>query len=462
MAQIVLPNQFRPRPYQAAVMNYLDKGGLRACSVWHRRAGKDTTGIHQAVKMAHQRRGLYWHMLPTQRQARKVVWDAFTRDGKRLIDQAIPHELRKGDINNTDMKITMRCGSIYQLVGSDNYNALLGSNPIGVILSEWSLADPRVWDYLRPILLENGGWAWFIYTPRGYNHGWDMKVIAEREDDWFFSLKTVNDTHVVSVEQIDQERRDGMPEELVQQEFYCSFSSANVGAILGQAVEQAENEGRISDDIETDPDGSQIAVSCDIGFYDTAAFWYWQIWPDGAALVDYQEDSGLDAQDWIALLLNGKYDVGKLWLPHDARAKTFATRHSVLEQFLKAGFQVQIVPQVRIMDRINAARTVFPGCRFNKTRCERGIMALRDWSYRWDDQRRTFSKDPQHNWASHGADGFTYGALMIADHAKSWQDKRTEAIRKAEFKQSPEGAHYAFTLEQLHATVGLDNKRERL
>jgi len=463
MAQIVLPYNFTPRPYQNDLMSYMDAGGLRACAVWHRRAGKDAVAIHQIAKMAHQRRGLYWHMLPTQRQARKVVWDAFTRGGDRLIDQAFPQPLRRGDPNNTEMKIPLRCGSLYQLVGSDNYDALVGSNPIGVVFSEWSLTDPRIWDYIRPILLENGGWAVFIYTPRGYNHGWDIKTIAETQEDWFYSLKTVKDTNVITEEDISKEVRDGMPEELVEQEFYCSFSAANLGAILGQRIEKAEQEGRIVEEELLDVDGAKIIVSSDIGFRDAAAWWFWQVRADGISLVDYEEESGLEAQDWIARLANKPYDYEQIYLPHDAKAKTFATKHSALEQFLKSGLPVKVLPLMKIPDRINAARAVMPHCRFSKTMCNRGLLALREWSYVFDDRRRVFSREPDHNWASHGGDAYSYGATIVMQYVKEWNAKLERAEKKAnEVKPEARGGHHAFNLEQLHADAELDRGQVRI
>ena len=156
--------------------------------------------------MAHQRIGLYLHMLPTARQARKVVWDAITKQGERLIDQAFPVELRDGDANNTDMKIKLRCGSIYQVVGSDNYDSLVGTNPVGVIFSEYALSDPAAWNYIRPILRENDGVAIFISTPRGQNHFYEMCEMAKRNDSWFYSFKTYRETGVVSDQDIQEER----------------------------------------------------------------------------------------------------------------------------------------------------------------------------------------------------------------------------------------------------------------
>ena len=62
------------------------------------------------------------------------------------------------------MFIEFRSGSTWQVVGSDNYNSIVGAPPIGIVFSEWAIANPMAWAYLAPILEENGGWALFIYT----------------------------------------------------------------------------------------------------------------------------------------------------------------------------------------------------------------------------------------------------------------------------------------------------------
>ncbi|HEV2111059.1 MAG TPA: hypothetical protein VGT99_06885, partial [Gammaproteobacteria bacterium] len=184
MADITLPNGWQPRPHQRRLWDYLEGGGRRAVAVWHRRAGKDSTAINWTAVAAHQRIGTYWHMLPTANQGRMVVWEGRDGLGRRLIDQAFPPALRAGERNDR-MTMELRGGSVWQVVGSDNYDRLVGANPVGVVFSEWSLTDPRAWDYVRPILAENGGWALFIYTPRGKNHGFELYDIARHRGDWF-------------------------------------------------------------------------------------------------------------------------------------------------------------------------------------------------------------------------------------------------------------------------------------
>jgi phage terminase large subunit len=183
-----------------------------------------------------------------------------------------------------------------------------------------------------------------------------------------------------------------------------------------------------------------VILSSDIGFRDAAAFWFWQCVPDGFNLIDYREESGLDADDWLALLKEEyDYDYAQVWLPHDAKAKTFATKRSALERFRLAGLAIRLTPTTTVTHRINAARLIMPRCRFNSLKCARGIEVLRSWAFRWDDERRVFSNDPLHDEFSHGGDAFSYGALVM----------NTPEIQPKP-KQLPKVAIEQFSLNQLH------------
>jgi hypothetical protein len=170
-----------------------------------------------------ERIGTYYHCLPTYNQGRKVIWDGRDKDGFKFTDH-FPKDLRKST-NNTEMKIEMRNGSIWQIVGADNYDSVVGANPVGIVFSEWAVSDkyPDAWDYFRPMLAENGGWAVFIYTPRGRNHGFELYQMALRNPEWFCQLLTVDDTGAITKADIESERQAGMSEDMIQQEFYCSF-----------------------------------------------------------------------------------------------------------------------------------------------------------------------------------------------------------------------------------------------
>lgn len=426
-----------PRPYQRHYMAARDNDCKFLVWVMHRRGGKDRTALAQACKDAFRRVGLYWHCLPTLKQGRKVVWDNITSEGKNLIAATFPRELIKKRIED-EMKIELVNGSIIQIVGADNFNALVGASPVHVTFSEWSLTDPRAYDFVRPILRENNGSVSFIFTPRGYNHAFKTLQIAKKLPGAFCALMAVTDTGVLTEADIDMERALDMPEELIQQEYYCDFSVANVGAIVGRLISLAERDGRINADA-VHSIGSRIVVSSDLGYRDAAAFWFWQLRRGGFDLIHYDEASGLDAEDWVDRLKRIGYEIETLYLPHDAKAKTMATRHSVIETFSQH-FHCEIVPKSRLQDRINAARMVIPRCNFHADNTARGIEALRSWSFKWDDERKVFSSEPDHDWSSHGSDAFSYGAQMVVEQViPAPKPNRPEAV----------GSHHLFSLDDL-------------
>jgi phage terminase large subunit len=442
MAEFVIDGGFTPRHYQLPYMRAMDNGCKFAVWVMHRRGGKDRTALAQACKQAGERVGLYWHCLPTLRQGRKVVWDNITSEGKNLIAQTFPRELVRRK-HEDEMKVELVNGSIVQIVGADNFDSLVGASPVHVTFSEWALTDPRAYDYARPILRENNGSVSFITTPRGYNHAWKTLNVAKKLPGAFVSVMNIEDTGVLSEADIAMERAMDMPDELIRQEYYCDFSVANVGAIVGRHMSVAEREGRLTVDAAWML-GSRVVLSCDLGYRDAAAFWWWQIGPNGFELINYDEGTGLDAPEWIERIKEHGIDIDHVYLPHDARAKTMATRFTVVEQFAQA-FECSIVPRSTLQDRINAARMVIPRCRFHPEMCERGIDALRSWSFRYDDERKNFSAEPEHNWASHGSDAFSYGAQMVRELIR-------EEGKVAERPYT--GVVYPFTLDELHEHCG--------
>jgi len=236
--QITLPHGFVPRPYQDPAISYILSGGKRAFWCIHRRAGKDLSCWNLMIMMAHKRKGVYYYFLPTFAQGKRIIWDGIDGGGKAFLDY-IPRQLVAAK-NATEMKITLLCGSVIQIVGTDHYDSIMGTNPVGCVFSEYSLQDPLAWDYIRPILTENGGWAVFNGTPRGLNHFFDLYRTALENPTWYCAKLSVKDTGVLTDEQIDMERQSGMPEPMIQQEFYCSFHASDEMVLIPlELIEQA-------------------------------------------------------------------------------------------------------------------------------------------------------------------------------------------------------------------------------
>ena len=231
---VQIPANYTPRFYQMPFLRAMDSGIVRACWVCHRRGGKTKTVLNMTIKKAFERVGSYYHCFPEYGQGRKIIWDGMDGDGHKLLDHHIPLEVRK-NTNSTEMKIELINGSIYQVVGADNFNSVMGSNPVGLVLDEYSLSDKykSAWDYFRPILAENGGWAVFPFTPRGRTHGWDIYQMALGNPKWFCQILTVDDTKIAGIlDKIKDDRESGMSEDMIQQEYYCSFIASTENIVI--------------------------------------------------------------------------------------------------------------------------------------------------------------------------------------------------------------------------------------
>ena len=409
--EITVPNDWRPRAYQKGLWNFLEKGGKRSVAVWHRRAGKDLLSVNWCVTAALKRKGLYWHLLPTYNQGRKIVWDGMTKTGRGFLDH-FPKELWSS-INNTDMRLELKNGSIYQVVGTDNVDRLVGSNPVGVIFSEYSLQDPRAWDLVRPILAENGGWAVFIYTARGRNHGYDMFNMANGNKRWFCERLTVDDTAAVSPEAIEDERSAGMPDELIQQEFYCSFDAPLVGSYYGSLMAKALADDRIKE-VPYEP-RLEVHTAWDLGMGDSTAIIFFQQFGKEYRLIDYYENQGEGIPHYVKVLRDKDYVYGKHIAPHDIKVREMGTGKSRFEVSRDLGLRFHVCPHILIEDGIEAARTILSRCYFDSKKCNILVEALRQYRKDYDEKRKVYRDKPLHDWTSHAADAFRYLALGTSD-----------------------------------------------
>jgi hypothetical protein len=228
MSTVNLPHLFTPREYQLPFLQAWDSGYKRLILVAHRRAGKDKMVFANIAKKMMERVGTYFYFLPTYTQAKKVIWTGADGGGFRFLDH-FPKEIIK-DKHETEMRITLKNGSILQMVGAENIDRIVGTNPIGVVFSEYSLMKPEVWDFISPILRENGGWAVFVYTPRGQNHAYELiKTAQKMPDKWHVEILPVSKTGALTQEQI-LEAQLTMPKNLFLQEYECDFTE-NASAV---------------------------------------------------------------------------------------------------------------------------------------------------------------------------------------------------------------------------------------
>lgn len=219
--EIQIPHRFNPREYQLPLLKALDSGKTRAIIVWNRRSGKDKVCFNFMIKKAFEKVGTYFYFLPTYSQAKKVIWDNIDNDGFKMLDH-IPKQLIKST-NGTELKIELINGSIIQLIAADEFkNSGVGTNPIGVVFSEYSISSPEAYKFVSPILAVNGGWAIFNFTPRGMNHAFALLNQYKENQKWFTEVLTVDETKVLTGEALEEEKRNN-PQDFFEQEYYCKF-----------------------------------------------------------------------------------------------------------------------------------------------------------------------------------------------------------------------------------------------
>jgi hypothetical protein len=427
--QIIVPYKFSPRDYQLKLFQALDgvegrpeTRKRRAFLRWHRRSGKDKTCFAYMAKEMVAKPGIYYYFFPTYQQGRMALWE------QKDIRQHLPDEV-VARANNQEMLMELKNGSVFRIVGTDNIDRIVGTNPIGCVFSEYSLQDPRAWRFISPILAENKGWAVFNGTPRGRNHMYKLeKNVASKRGTWYTSALTVEDTKLIGTlkEEIDEALvTEG--QDHVDQEYWVAYSAGARGAIYMRNVELARSQGRIG---EFPPnDHLWVDTFWDIGVSDATSIWFRQIDKGRIIWIDYYEGEGQDIAYYVNVLRSKGYKYRTHYLPHDGsqRKMTGTGRLATTSEMFadccqSAGISNDVVvcPKLPVQDGINGVRKLFSKFYFNEGLCEDGIEKIALYHRRWDPKRETFVKEPVHDWTSHCAD-----ALRTCVAAEEYEDRQS-------------------------------------
>lgn len=454
MPTITLPaNNWKPRPHQLKLWCALESGKKRLIEIAHRRWGKDEIALHFAATQVIAIPATYWHMLPEYAQARKAIWNAINpHTGMRRIDEAFPLELRE-NTNEQEMFIRFKNGGTWQVVGSDSYKDLVGAGVKGIIFSEWAKADPASLAYLEPMLNENNGWALFITTPEGKNHAYNMYRMAVNDPEWFADLQTVEDTGF-PLDRVEKSRQlyhelfgEDAGDALIEQEYYCSFEAAILGAVYGKQMSKLIKDGRVTERVKHDPN-YPVYTTHDMGYDDAHAIIFFQIGVGEILIIDYDEGSGWEPKNICERLYGRKIivdqrddETGEIlkWefgddiegiehrkdytyspighhVPWDAGIKMQAAGgKSTVEQCQRLGIKMYVHQGASQADDEAALRSVLPRCWFS-TKAQKLVDALSAYHRKWDEDKKKLKDKPEHDWSSHGSDA---AELM----AKVYQDK---------------------------------------
>jgi phage terminase large subunit len=407
---MIVYSDFEPRSYQADFMSAME-GKKRAVLCLMRRAGKDITCWNYLISQAVKKKGMYFYVFPEFSQARKALWDAIGEDGKSYLDY-IPREIRTNTWA-TEMKVKLANGSIIQVIGSDRYDSARGTNPIGVVLSEYAYQNPQIWTHiLDPILTKNGGWAVFNSTPQGRNHFFDLYTYAlNNPNDWYVSKLGNDDLHLISQEEIDKKLAQGMSKDLINQEYFCSFEAGVEGSYYGKYITEAEKENRIC---RVAYDRNLLVYTAwDLGFADSMVIIFFQKKGNEILIIDHYENTGYQLAHYLDILRTKGYSYGTHFIPFDGNLhnSTGSTFRSVA---LESGVEFTVIPRDKsILEGIEIVRGLMPRMFFDKVKCEFLVKCLLEYHADYDDKAKVYRKFPKHSWASHSADALRYMCLAL-------------------------------------------------
>jgi phage terminase large subunit len=286
----------------------------------------------------------------------------------------------------------------------------VSANSWNVLIPTIRKQDSEIWVSFNPELPTDDTWKRFVESPP------ESSVVVKvnwNDNPWF--------PETLNLERLSLKGRD-----LSAYNNVWEGATRNTvdGAIFGKEMEQAELENRITN-VPYDPSKPCHAVF-DLGWADNTACWIIQYVGFDIRVLRYFEDNQKTIQHYLSLMQTFGYIYDTIWLPHDGAAKSLGTGKSIEEIVRATGLKVQILDRVPITDSINAARTIFPRCYFDRKNTEEGLNCLRH--YRYDvDEHGTFSQKPLHDIYSHGADAWRYIGLMVNEPKKRQPVKQTYA-----------------------------------
>lgn len=405
--------KFEPRGYQLPVFKAFEKDNYkRGVCTWSRRAGKDLTAFHLMLRAAMRKVGVYYYLTPTYSQGKKILWDSITNEGIKFLDY-IPKELVVS-MNSSELKIILINNSLIQIVGSTDYDRLMGTNPQGCVFSEYAMQTPEAWKFLKPILAANDGWALFISTPRGKNHFYKLwQTALNNPDDWFSLKLTVEDTKHIPLTEIQKERDTGeMSEDLIQQEYYCSFSMGVEGSYYSKYINTMKREGRIGN-VKWDSSLS-VNTAWDLGIRDNTCIVFFQQAKDKTIrIIDSYEGNKQGLAHYIKLVLSKPYVYKKHIAPHDIRVQELGTGNTRLNIASQLGINFTVADNIPIMDGIESVRAKFPQIYIDEENCGSLIKSLESYRQEYDSKKQIYKKKPLHDWASHWADCMRYLCISL-------------------------------------------------
>lgn len=408
--------------------------------VLHRRAGKTTAIInHQQraatddawearrmktlmpslteedlKKLLHDR--LYGIVYPTYKQAKLVAWEML---------KYYAREIPGIKPNESELSIRYPNNCKLQLFGAENPDALRGTAFWGLAFDEYGQQPSNIFsEVLSKSLADHLGFAIFAGTIQGKNQLYmTHKIAADNPRDYFalwqdidVSLRTEEDvtTRLLRIALEDDRRlvQQGlMTQEEFDQEWYLSPTGAVRGAVYAKEIAQLRKDNRVF----VFPIDARFPVHTvwDLGKGAKMAVGFYQRNWDRVMKVDYLEGDNNDGlPQVIKKMLEKPYVFGKHFAPHDVNAVDLSTGKTRIETARVLGVKFETVPDIGVLNGINAAKLFFSRLYVHEKNCDRFLELISQYRREWDDKKGAYRDEPIHDFTSHAADEFRYAAIV--------------------------------------------------
>jgi phage terminase large subunit len=320
----------------------------------------------------------------------------------------------------TQASIRGKNGTEFSFIGLKNNIANVKSyEGVSICWVEEAQTVSRLsWNVLIPTIRAEGSEIWVSFNPELETDETYQRFVANPPEDCITMRVNWSDNpwfpDTLKLEKDSLKARD---EEAYNQVWEGLCRQTVDGAIFAKEMQQAEKDGRITK-VPYDATKPVHAVF-DLGWSDSTAIWFLQFVGMETRLIRYIEDAQKTISFYLATMQTYGYVYDTVWLPHDAENKTLAAAGRSIDDIVRAaGYKTTILPRVPILDSINAARTIFPNCYFDREHTADGLACLRHYRYEVDPDTGQFSRNPLHDHYSHGADAFRYIGLMIKEPTK--------------------------------------------
>lgn len=373
----------------------------------------------------------------------------------KTFEQWCPADLGKWNVQEFSFTMKFRdveCEVLFRALDRpEDIKKLLSLELTGAYINELREIPKRIFDVLQtrvgryPSKLQGGAtWfgVWADTNPWHVSH-WGFKLFSEGEaaansDFELFEQPGGREPNAENIENLPDKYYErlcqGKDEEWIEEYVDSKYPESVTGSVYGRLIASLKQRGGYTD-FEHPNDG--VYLSVDLGISDAFSMWWWRF-SKGVDFIDHYEASGEPLSHYFDEIEKRPYSLIKIWLPHDARARSLQTGMSTQDKFMEAYPNLcAIGPELSVADGIGAGRWLLeqPHTRIH-TRCSSvngetdidGVEALKSYRYEWDEVRQTFKKTPLHDWASHTSDAFRYAAL-VAKYAKLRANPKPEPER---------------------------------